>query len=320
MYKFILAFGLLSVNQLFAQSLTTPNTTIDTAAVNKDDAPSSNVVVNIGLSNSAFSQNNKSLSAAAQVQKLFTIPSVTYNHKSGLSLATTTYLDLQAGTKNPFQYSLSPSYEYNRSKDFAFGAAYTSYFGRDTTSKYSSPYQHEITAFYTNKESWLRWGFSADFATGKSTEHYSKDSVITTSAGKRTIKLSATGNSKTTDFIFSANVAHEFIGHNVFTGDDNLSFLPTFMLNAGSSNYYAVYTGDLNSFALVELSKRKNVRTVSGSDNVPFKLQSAALSSTLTYEIGNFSITPEFYLEYLLPKDESKFLYVFTIGLAYTFY
>ena len=317
MNKCIAILCLLFSNRLFAQSKANK---VD-ADVKKDTTNSSSFEVNVGITNSAFSQHSSALSADAVAQKLFFVPAIAYYHKSGFGITANTYLDFESGAKNPFQYSISPNYDYTKNKKFAIGASYNYYFGRDAASKYSSPYQHEVYAYYTNKESWLNWGLSMDFSTGTSTETYSKDSVITSAAGvKRTVALSATAKSKTTDFIISPTISHEFLIDGILNDEDVLSIKPALMLNVGAGKYSATYTGNVASFALTQLkAKKKNVKGLTGSDNTPFKLQSAALAATISYQIGKFSVAPELYVEYFLPKAESRFNYIYTVTVAYAF-
>ncbi len=315
MYKCIAILCFFIGNNLAAQS----STKID-SDTEKDTSSSSSLEINVGVTNSAFSQHSSALSADALAQKLFLVPAIAYYHKSGFGITANTYLNFESDAKNPFQYSISPNYDYTKSKNFAVGASYNYYFGRDAASKYSSPYQHELYGYYTNKQSWLNWGISMDFSTGKSTETYSKDSVITSAAGiKRTVTLSATANSKTTDFIVSPTISHEFVINGAFTDDDNLSIKPALMLNAGSGKYSATYTGNVSSFALTQLkAKKRNTKGLTGTENTPFKLQSAALAATISYQIGKFSVVPDLYVEYFLPKAESRFNYIYTVTVGYS--
>lgn len=317
MYKCILILCLFIGNNIIAQS---PANKMDTSSKN-DTAASSTIEVNIGITNSAFSQHSRALSADAIAQKLFFVPAISYYHKSGFGLTANTYLDFESGAKNPFQYSISPNYDYTNNKNFAFGASYNYYFGRDTASKYSSPYQHEIYAYYTNKQGWLNWGLSMDFSTGSLTEKYSKDSIITSANGvKRTVTLMATAKSKTTDFIISPSISHNFWVKRLLNEDDSLSIKPAFMLNASTGKYNATYTGNVNSFALAQFNARKrNAKVLSSNENTPFKLQSVALSTIITYQVGQFSIVPDLYVEYILPKTESRFNYIYTISIGYSF-
>jgi hypothetical protein len=291
------------------------------SANENDTASSSSIEVNLGITNSAFSQHSSALSANELAQKMFFVPAVSYYHKSGLGLTVNSYFDFESGAKNPFQYSISPNYDYTKNKNFAIGGSYNYYFGRDAASKYSSPYQHEIYGYYTNKQGWLNWGLAIDFATGKSTTNYSKDSTVTSAAGiQRTIKLAATANSKTTDFIMSPTIGHEFKFNGIISDDDSLTIKPTFMLNVATGKYSATYSGNVNSFALTQLkAKKRNVKALSGTENTPLQFQSVAFETNVTYQIGNFSLIPDLYLEYFLPKHESRFNYIYTINVAYSF-
>lgn len=316
MYKCVVILCLLIGNHLFAQSSSANKNNAD-----KDTSNSNSLELTAGITNSAFSQHSSALSANALAQKLFFVPAISYYLKSGFGITATTYLDFESGAKNPFQYSISPNYDYTKNNNFAIGASYNYYFGRDNTSKYSSPYQHEIYAYYTNKQSWLNWGVSMDFSTGNSTDTYSKDSIVTGAAGNmRTVKLAATAKSKTTDFIVSPTISHEFLLDGIFNDDDVLSIKPSLMINAGAGKYAATYSGNVNSFALTQLkTKKRNVKGLTGSQNTPFQFQSAAMDATVIYQIGKFSIAPDFYLEYFLPKPESRFNYIYTVNLSFSF-
>lgn len=317
MYKCIIILCLFMGNYLKAQS--PANKTVSN--MEEDTASSNSLEINIGITNSAFSQHSSALSAAALAQKIFFVPAISFYHKSGFGVTATTYLNFESGAKNPFQYSVSPNYDYTKNKNFAIGASYNYYFGRDANSKYSSPYQHEIYAYYTNKQSWLNLGISTDFSTGTSNENYLKDSVITSVAGiNRTVTLTAVAKSKTTDFIVSPTISHEFLFEDVFSEGDNLNIKPSLMLNAATGKYSATYTGNVGSFALAQLkAKKRNAKGLAGTENTKFNFQSAALAATINYQIGNLSVTPEIYVEYSFPKAESRFNYIYTINIGYSF-
>ncbi len=276
--------------------------------------PYSYTIISVAAGNRLFSLNNNRLNAKQETSNTMVYnPSVGYYHKSGLSLSAGA--SLLKNVQNGFgvnQYSITPAYDLIGDSSFNVGISYTHNFVKDKFSSYSSPIQDDWYAAVSYKKTWLEPGIAFGYSTGEYKQLKTKDTVINNI--KRTYYDSATFALKSFSLMLSAS--HNFGWEQVFSKKDEISFTPSVMLNMGSST--TNITHKTNAQALINfLNKRgKLPRLLSNS----FQAESLGLNLDATYTINNFSIEPQLYFDYYLPKsDSNKFSQIFTVTVSYTF-
>lgn len=324
MLKFILPFTCFCViaSKAAAQDTTVMDTpTFDSAAILKDlldlldsaNAPTSYGLASVGISNRIFSLHNNALNAKqATTSAIVFSPSVGYFHKSGFSLsAGASFVNRQDKGFGPTQYSITPAYDLVNNKDWALGVSYSRYFIADKYSSYSSPVQNDLYGYVNYTKHWLQPGIALGYSTGNYTE-----------INKFTVQLTGntftdTGTYHISAFLFTPSVSHDFQWQHIFGKTDELGFTPTLLMNFGSDSTESV-SHTIGQNLLRFLKRRRRIPRL--GDKNSFEAQSVAASLDLTYGIGNFTILPQVYFDYYLPKtDEIRFTQTFTLSVGYSF-
>jgi hypothetical protein len=284
-------------------------------------APKSFFSVSMGIGNRTFSVNNNSLNTQATATRLSFTPSVAYYHKSGLGLSATGFLSSINSQLQFYQYAITPSYDYIGEK-FSAGISYTRYLDKDTAITNVSPYVNDFYGYgYLKKKRW-RYGMALGYANGSFRDRISyRDSirVFDTTLNRfawRYYVANISSNNVIRDFSLSASVRREFEWDDVLIKNDDLSFIITTYLVAGSSR---INTNSNVSYTARKLDLSRFKRTYDSRDGTSLQLQSAALSLSLFYTIGKFNVQPVWFIDYYFPETEKKVNQVFSVSLALNF-
>jgi hypothetical protein len=269
------------------------------------DPPGSYFMVNLGIGNRIFTvQNNVLNSKLTPVNTIIFSPSVTYHHKSGLYIAGT--VNLLNNNTDGFgvnEYSAAAGYELPDNKNAGFSIAYTHIFVNDIFSPYASPVHNDLYAAYQYKKTWLRPGLAVDFSGGEYGEV------------KRVRLLYDSINSKLTSFTLVPSVSHEFEWDEIFGKSDGITITPSLLLNVGKSRQVLHHTTNAPNL-LSFLNKKGRLPKLA---NTKFQPESLGFSLNTSYGTGKFSIEPEMYIDYYLPKTtESRWAEYFTLTFRYS--
>ncbi|MES2850446.1 MAG: hypothetical protein V4685_15410 [Bacteroidota bacterium] len=321
-FFFLMLFFFIINSKTIAQDTPVNNApAFDSAAVLNDllllldsaDISTSYALVSLGINNRLFSLHNNTLNAKqASTSTLVYNPSVGYFHKSGFSLsAGASLLNRQGKGFGATQYSLTPAYDLLNNQQWAFGVSYSRYFISDKYSSYSSPLQNDLYLYTSYTKHWLQPGIALGYSTGNYTE-----------INKFTVQL--TGNTYTDTgtyhlkaFSFMASVGHDFKWQRLFGKEDELGFTPSLLMNFGSDSTESV-SHTLGQNLVRFLKRRRRIPRL--GDKNSFEAQSVGASLDFNYAVGNFTILPQVYFDYYLPKtDEKRFTQTFTLSVGYSF-
>ncbi len=313
------------LDSLFAKSDTTA--VIDSLMVGFDaymdslSQPKSFASLSVGAGNRSFSIKNNSLNTQETSRQLSFTPNLAYYHKSGLGISATGFLANLGNSFHFYQYAVTPSYDYIGSK-FSAGISYTRYFGKDTATLNSSPYDNDFYAYFNLRRNTWRFGISAGYATGSFSDKITySDSVyryINLLQRYEWVHVNKTieSHNHIKDYSLSASVRKDFEWSHIFTKEDNITMSFTGYLVTGMSK---IKTNTNINYATRKLLLAKFNRSYNNVDGNDFQIQSAALSASISYNIGNFNILPIWFMDYYFPDTEKKFNQVFSISLAYSF-
>ncbi len=280
------------------------------------DKPNSHFELNTGIGNKLFSVKNNSVNATqSQINKIYFTPSISYHHKSGFSIAITSYLSSDSGAFKIYQTAITPSYDYD-GDNVAFGISYSRYVADNTSYNTNATYQND---FYTNvkyKQTFIEPSLALGFANGA----YNEINLVPykPAAGAERIVKDSTNNT-IRDFSLSIGVEHNFKIDSVFSSEGSLSFTPQLVLNVGTEKYTVLHLNK-NLVALAKKNKRVKSSSLTESGKTPFEFQSLALSLSAEYSIGGFTISPNVYFDYYLPSTtENRLNTIFSLTLGYSF-
>ncbi len=276
------------------------------------EKPGSYFDFNLGISNSIFSTKNNSLNAEqATTKKIFFTPSAGYYHKSGFGLALNTYISSDSGKMKLYQYAINPFYNYSGKKINA-GISYSRYIAGEAVESFAtSPYKNDIYASFKLKKPWLQTGISLGYANGNFKEYFDTTILLR--------RITDTITTKLYDFSAILSAEHEFDLGSLFTKEDNLTVVPSLMLNASSQKWTISHSNSLSKRRPAVQRALKSVYG-DGTSSAAFQLQSIALLMEATYTTGKFYLQPQFYIDYYLPVTSvSKFTNVFSVIAGLTF-
>lgn len=279
------------------------------------DKPKSYFEISLGVGNKLFSVHNNAInSAATQEKKLFYTPSIAYYHKSGFNISLTPYITSDSSAIKVYQTALTPGYDF-ASNNIGFGISYTRYLADTKSYNSKATYQNDLYAYFKYTKSFIEPSISIGFAEGK----YKEINLVTIPilGIPKLFKDSVTNSIK--DFSLSVGIEHGFSFDSVFSTKGNLLFTPQLVLNAGSEKFTAAHTNK-NLATFVQKSKKLKSKSLTQSANSAFALQSLALSLSTAYTIGNFSISPNLYIDYYLPATtENRLSTIFSLTIGYSF-
>ncbi len=280
-----------------------------------DEKPTSYFDISIGLGNGSFSVNNNSVNATqAQVNKLYYTPSISYHHKSGFGFSVTPYFTSENGNLKAYQTAITPSYDYKSNK-ISTGISFTKFIADTKSYNSNSTYQNDLYAFLGYTKTYIQPTLSIGYASGTFNEITFRDSL---KLPNRTIAIFDTTKNDIKDFSVSLGIEHVFNFDSVFTKKGTLTFTPQIVVNAGSEKFKSTIT-NLRAATIVAGGNRR-LKSLTQNANSRFAFQSIALSLSADYYIGNFIISPNFYIDYYLPPTTAKRLTnVFSFSVGYTF-
>jgi len=284
--------------------------------------PKSFFSVSTGVGNRTFSIKNNALNAQeATTKQLSFTPTLGYYHKNGLGISMTGFLTSLNNRLKFYQYAATPSYDYISHKISA-GISYTRYFGKDTATLHSSPYDNDLYAYFNIHHGNWRFGVAPGYATGNFKDKISyADSILRFNTllqkyewvyFRKTIE----STNRLRDFSLSASVRRDFEWYGLFSKTDNLTASLTTYLVTGTSK---MKTSTNINYAIKKLTLARFKRTYNDANGNGFQVQSAALSASLFYTIGKFNLQPIWFMDYYFQDTDQPFSQVFSFSLAYNF-
>jgi len=304
----------------FAQtSRTSISSSKDSTQLLKADDPLKDVLsdddsyfnAGFGIGNSLFSARNTVLkSKQSSARTLIYSPTISYFNKSGFNI--TAGASLLKDTSTGFgvnQYILAPGYELQNDQNIDFSIVYTHYFVTNKYSNFSSPIQNDLYTNITYKKPWLKPGIAIDFSNGEYKDETRKTMLYDSSTNKLKV------------FSFIASVAHGFNWTGLFTKEDNFLLTSSLLFNAGSNNltiYHNTNASNQNERNILQIKSKKS--KFLKLQNTKFAPQSFGIDMDGSYTINKFTIEPEIYLDYYLPKTIiNRLTSVFSLSLLYRF-
>ena len=139
--------------------------------------PTSFFSVSVGIGTGYFAFENKGSVYFTTAKRPLISPNAGYYHKTGIGFTATGFMLLDGNNTNFYQFALSPSYDYLRSKTVSAGAAFTKYFSKDSLPFYNTPIQQEVFAYFGIKKWKLRPTVSVSYGWG-SQESYEHRRVL----------------------------------------------------------------------------------------------------------------------------------------------
>ena len=279
----------------------------------------SSVDVSIGLGNGSFSAHNNAANATGITNQLIFTPSLSYHDKSGFGIGVTTYITSDSISSGIYQTGISGSYDFE-GKLISGGISYTRYLAN--LKKYNGKclYQNDIFGYAKLAKGIIQPVINLGYANGKYKEiNYQLVKVTINRPPPKpdtvvTVKVKDSTSNKTSYFLVSAGITHDFYFYKLFSQKDELDFSPSLLVNGATDALTITHTNRIFDRSPV-LSRRKKA-----NENNKFQLQSLAFSMDMTYSIGKFFIQPGIYMDYYLPSTTGNRLstvYSIIVGISF---
>ena len=291
--------------------------------------------ISVGVGSGFFRPTNSQLSSTVVSRAIYNI-SGGYYHKSGFGVDARSLFLNDVDRFKMFQSSITPSYNYNKSKAFAAGINYSRYINGDSLSFSTSPLVNEWQVYGRLKKFYLQPSLLLNYAYGTSTDEIAQQGT--------TPAMTITENAS--DFGLMASIRHNYTWLNIFNDEDAFKLTPTLLSVAGTTKYgmnFAV--GSISrSFTRQNVNPKKKVKETTGNGNsngngngngngggttttptveednysTGFKLQSATFILGLEYSWKDLYIQPQYLLDYSFHASEKKWTKVFNISIGMT--
>lgn len=304
------------------------DTTVDYDALFKDfDAfmdsilnPGSYFLTSISAGKAGYTEMKNGYFGDVENSKRMTyMPLIGYYHKSGLGISVSSTIVNDGVNINPYQFSVTPSFDYLKNNNFATGISYTRYLTKDSLPFYSTPIHNELYSYFTVRKWWVRPSLSASFGWGSNSDYLNRKEML------QLMRLQERGfifitKESVMDFSMTASVRHDFYWLNIFSGKDHIRFTPQVSFTSGTQKFgLNMLTGTVTN--AISTSSAINYRTekLQLSHNVAFQPLSLALYLKGEYSIGKFFIQPQLMLDYYLPATTKNFNTFFSVNAGLIF-
>ena len=280
--------------------------------------PRSFFTVSVGIGTGYFSYENKSDFKFTTAKKPLLSPMVGYYHRSGFGINGAAFMVLGGASTELYQYAVSPSYDYVRSRYISTGISFTKYFDKDSLPFYTTPIQQELFTYFTIKKWKLRPSLAVSYGWGSKKEYERRQVLL----WNRWLQQSERGfitienEESVHDLAAILSLKYNFMWYSLLNKEDGLMLTPVLMFTGGTqrfgfnTSYQSPSTVIRNNF--LPSNQQITEQTGFGAQSISFILRA-------DYSIGKFFIMPQFLLDFYLPEAEDRFTSAYSVVAGFNF-
>ncbi|MGZ8517657.1 MAG: hypothetical protein ACXWWD_09920 [Chitinophagaceae bacterium] len=282
-------------------------------------APRSFTMFNVNIGQSFLTYQGKSESATQTKRQLSYSPSVGYFDKTGFGLGIGASLVNDGTGMNPYQFSITGSYDFQQSRSFITGVSLTHYVSQADLPFYTSPLQNEVYGYFTYRKLWLKPSVGVSYGWGSRDDFEEREQQI------QEINLTRNGFTRINtqesviDFNIATSVRHDFYFLNSLSSD-YIRITPQISFVSGTQQFGFNQTS--NTYATVRRTGRNilyNTENVALDDQLYFQPVSLSTFLKAEYAKGKFYLQPQFILDYYFPASSNNFSTAFVINAGFIF-
>lgn len=281
--------------------------------------PRSFTLFNFNIGQSFLTYETKS--ETTETKRRFTYgPSLTYYDKTGFGLGAGTSLVNDGAGMNPYQFSITGSYDYQKNKSFISGISYTHFFTKDDLPFYTSPLRSEAYAYFTYRKWWMKPSVGLSYGWGSRDDFQEREERI------QTINLARYGftriNTKESvvDFNLTTSMRHDFYFLDVLSKNDYVRLTPQISFVSGTQQFGFNQTS--NTYAALRATGKYylyNTENVVFDDQLYFQPVSLTTFLKAEYSTGKFFIQPQLMFDYYFPATKNNFTTGFGLNTGFIF-
>ena len=282
-------------------------------------SPRSFILVNIAVGQSYFTYQPSKDGVTETRRRFIYAPSISYFDRSGLGIGAGASLVNDGTGLNPYQFSLTGSYDYQKNKAFITGISYTHYLTKGALPFYTSPLQNEIYAYFTHRKLWFKPSVGVSYGWGSRDDFEEREERI------QNINLARRGFTRinTTesinDFNLLTSVRHDFYFLYLLSSD-YIRITPQISLVSGTQQFGFNQTA--NTYVTVRRTGRNLLyatENIALDDQLYFQPISLTGFLKAEYAKGKFYLQPQVLFDYYFPASTNNFTTAFLINAGLFF-
>jgi hypothetical protein len=283
-------------------------------------APRNFTLINLGITTGFFNYESTESNLLVPTKKMVYSPSISHFTKSGLGIGASASIIHDGQQINPYQYSITGSYDYIRNRKFMTGASLTRFFIKDDLPFYTSPLQNNAYAYFTYRNFWIKPTVAASYGWGSRSAYSERQERISA------IRLRPRGYTRINtqesinDFNLVTSVRHDFYWLNLLSNNDYVRLTPQISFTSGTQKFGI--NQNSNTYATVRgtgINVLYNTENVYLDDTMLFQPLSLAGFIKTEYSIGKFFVQPQVLFDYYFPAKEGNLSTAFLLNAGVIF-
>jgi hypothetical protein len=281
-------------------------------------APRSYFLMNASAGNGYFNYKNNGNTGLETKKKLVFSPALGYYHKTGPGITVSGNIIDDGRKYNLYQYAISPSFDFIRSRRWVANISYTRYIIKNELPFYITPLENEVNAWFLWRKAWLQPGLSANYGWGSRSDLEKRERYIELFNIRRGGTIVTT--SSIADFSATASLRHTFYWLALLKYNDYLRFTPLLAFSAGTQKFGFNQTTGIHTINSRNSDNSKyNTGNVNLDDRLKFQPLSATLYLRPEYATGKFFIQPQLILDYYFPGTSKNLTVLFSLNAGLMF-
>lgn len=284
------------------------------ALIDSLSAPRSFTLINLAMGQSYFTYQPSNEMATETRKRFIYAPSVSYFDRTGLGISAGASLVNDGTGLNPYQFSLSGAYDYQKNRAFITGVSLTHYMTKGNLPFYTSPLQNEIYAYFMYRKLWVKPTVGVSYGWGSRDDFEEREENIQNIhlARKGFTRINTTESIN--DFNLLASVRRDFYFLNLFSSD-YIRLTPQVSFVSGTQQFGFNQTA--NTYATVRRTGRNVLyatENIALDDELYFQPVSLTGYLKAEYARGKFYFQPQVLFDYYFPATANNFTVAFMIN------
>lgn len=282
-------------------------------------SPRSFTMFNVAIGQSFLSYEGKSQITTQTKRQLTYSPSIGYYDKTGFGVGIGASLVNDGTSMNPYQYSVTGSYDYLQSRSFITGLSLTHFFTKGNLPFYTSPLQNDVYGYFTYRKLWFKPSVGLSYGWGNRDDFEEREERI------QEINLTRNGFTRINtresfiDLNLITSIRHDFYFLNTLSSD-YIRITPQISFVSGTQQFGFNQTS--NTYATVRRTGRNilyNTENIALDDQLYFQPVSLSTFLKAEYAKGKFYLQPQFILDYYFPASSENFSTAFVVNTGFIF-
>jgi hypothetical protein len=282
--------------------------------------PRSFVLANFGVSSGYFNYASRESYVADPVKKFLLTPSISYFSKSGLGITGSVGIINDGQKVNPYQFSITGSYDYIQNRKFITGIALTHFITKSNLPFYTSPLQNGANVYFTYRDLPVKPTISVNYGWGSRSAYSERRELINSIRLKRRGYTRVNTLESINDLSVTASFRHDFYWLNVLSKNEYFRLTPQVTFISGTQKFGINQSSDTYGIAKgTGANILFNSKNSYLDDSQYFQPLSLAGVIKTEYSKGKFFVQPQFMVDYYFPAKDGNLGTAFLLNAGVIF-